>query len=82
MNEVGQLSSIVHRFAGLADRFGQLRGATTEHAHFAHIRMFVLDKLEKGRHIWTAKVIDRLQPSEHAPIGDALKVVLADVLHL
>ena len=46
----------------------------------AYIRVLILDKLEKSDHVRPAKVIDRFQASEHAAIGDALEVVLADVL--
>lgn len=45
-----------------------------------YIGVLVLHKLEKGDHIRAAKVIDRLQPGEHAPLGDALKVIFTDVL--
>ena len=46
-----------------------------------YIRVLILDKLEKSDHVRPAKVIDRFQASEHAAIGDALEVVLADVLY-
>lgn len=40
----------------------------------------MLDELEEGGHVGPAEVVDGAQPREHAPVRDALEVVLADVL--
>lgn len=42
--------------------------------------MLILDKLEKGNHVGPAKVIDCFQAREHGPVGQALEVILTDVL--
>lgn len=45
-----------------------------------HIRMLLLYKFEKTRHIWTSEVIDGLQTCEHRCFRQSLEVILADVL--
>lgn len=42
--------------------------------------MLALHVLQHGRYVGPAKVVDSLESGEQAPVGDALEVVLANVL--
>ena len=42
--------------------------------------MLILYKLEEGNHIGPTKMVNSLETGEHATVGDALKVVLANIL--
>ena len=42
--------------------------------------MLLLHKLEEGGHVWPTEMVDGLQTGEHAALGQALEVVLANVL--
>lgn len=45
-----------------------------------YVVMRLLHKLQEGRHIRPAEVIDGFQSSEHAPFAQSLEVVLANIL--
>lgn len=82
VDEVGQLPAVVHRLAGGTHALCQSRGSTAEHANLTHVRMVLLYKFEERSHVWSTKVVDGLQTSEHTAIRNPLKVVFADVLEI
>ena len=43
--------------------------------------MLLLDKLEEGRHVWPAEMIDCFQTSEHRPAAQPLEMVFTNVEH-
>ena len=81
VDEVRQLAALVDFLAGAHYRFGQRSRTATEDADLADVAVLLLDEFEEGRHVGPAKVIDGLEAGEHAALGDALEVVLADVEH-
>ena len=81
VDEIGQFAALIDFFARTHDGFGQWSRATTEHADFADIAVFLLYELQKGSHVRTSEMVNCLQTGEHAPLGYALEVVLADVEH-
>ena len=56
-------------------------GSTWEDSDLAHVAVLLLDELEEGGHVRSAKVIDGLETSEHGAVTEALEVVLTDVEH-
>ena len=81
MDKVGDSPLAIHRLTTVFDRLGHGAGAAGEDAHLAHIAVLLLDKLEEGAHVGPSKMVDRLQPREHAAATQPLEVILADVEH-
>lgn len=81
MNEIGQFATLIHLFARAHNRFRERPRPAAEHANLAHVTVLLLYKLQERRHVRSTKVVHCLQTSEHTPLRDALKVVLANVQH-
>ena len=81
VDEVGQLATLVDLLARAHNGLGERSRPAAEDADLADVAVLLLDELEEGRHVRTAEVVDRLEAGEHAVLGDALEVVLADVQH-
>lgn len=68
VDEVGQLPLPVDSLACRTHRVGERTRTATEDTNFADVAMLLLDKLEEGRHVGPAKVVDGLEAREHAAL--------------
>jgi len=80
MNEVREFPSLVHFFTGGHDAFGERSRSTAENPDLTHVAVFLLNELEERGHVGSTKVIDGLQPREHGLLGQALEVILTNIL--
>ncbi len=80
VREVGQPPGAVDLLAGGAVHLGDGARAAAEDAHLADVAVLPLHEAEKGDHVRPPEVVGRLQVGEQAAPGQALEVVLADVL--
>lgn len=60
MYEIWQFSLPIDCFTSITYHVGQWSRAATEHAHFTHITVLLLDKFEERGHVRPAKMVDGL----------------------
>lgn len=81
MYEIRKLAPLIDFFTRAHDRFRQRSRSAAKYADLAHVTVLLLHKLQEGRHVRSSEMIHRLQSSEHTPLRDSLKVILANVQH-
>jgi len=81
MNEIRNLSCSIDGFDAITDRPCHGPRTAGEDSHFADIAMLLLDKLQERRHVWSTKMIDCFQTSEHGPTTQPLEMILTNVEH-
>lgn len=47
---------------------------------WTYVRVLLSNELQESVHVRSTEVVNRLETSEHAAVGDSLKVVLANIL--
>lgn len=81
MNEIWNFSLSIDDIAAVTDGFGHGTWTTGEYTHFAHIAVLFLNKLEEWRHVGSPEMVDGSQSGEHAPLGQSLEVIFANIQH-
>ena len=82
VDEVRQLPAGVDRLAGDGVGPGDGPGAAAEHANLADVAVLPLDEPEEGGHVRPPEVIAGLETGEETSLGEALEVVLTNVLKI